>query len=529
MNKILLTGPYKPFSDLEGSSIMDLYDSRLTKGQDIFSLKSYYPSLPLYLIAQNISKPCVVLETPSLEEFVKHVRKKYAYIGISFNSIEFKKVYNMCKIIKEISPETKIVLGGYGVSCLKENFEEEKELLEMVDYVCHGEGVRFMREIIGDDVNKPIKQDFPLAYIYYMGNKISFNNIVSALGCRGACEFCCTSAYYNYKKVRLLSAYDLYKQLKKNVLNNRGEFNWIYDEDFFDDPDYVREFVSYIKEDKDLSMAKVSWGGYGSVRSLSQFTPEELAEMGVTAIWVGIESKYTDLPKRKGKDIKEVFSSLHENGIQTVGSFIIGWDFQTEENIKEDIEHLINLNPTFTQISSLMPCPETKLWEKVTKENRLYKENFKWEKHHLYSSVHRHSSLKDEQILDLIKLTQRKLYEENGPSVLRSFRIHLTGYRKFKNSDNKYLKERSLLHGKWCKLMVIILPAIKKYGPTGKVRSMAESLIEEYKKEFGQFTLKQKIKSSLLISMIGIEKNRENGKIKQPKTRVKVYPNGANL
>jgi len=276
-------------------------------------------------------------------------------------------------------------------------------------------------------------------------------------------------------------------------------------------------------------MDRISWGGYGSVRSLSKFTPEELAEMGVSAIWIGVESKFSKLPKRKGKDIKEIFSSLHENGIQTVGSFIIGWDFQTSENINEDIEHFVKLNPTFTQISSLMPCPETKLWEKVTKENRLYTENFKWENHHLYSSIHRHSTLKDEEIIDLIKYTQKKLYEENGPSVLRSFQIHLNGYRKFKNSKNEHLKQRSILHRKWCKLMVIVLPAIKKYGPTEKVREKAAEMLQEYRKEFEDLNVKQKIKSSLLITCIRMTKDKEK-KIKQPKTRITYYnPDGNSL
>ena len=77
--------------------------------------------------------------------------------------------------------------------------------------------------------------------------------------------------------------------MKKNILRGKIEFNWLYDEDFFADPEYVREFARLIKEDTDISPEQVRWGGYGSVRSLSEFAVEELVEMGVTALWIGIE------------------------------------------------------------------------------------------------------------------------------------------------------------------------------------------------------------------------------------------------
>ena len=155
-----------PYPELDGCSSMDLYASRLTHSQDIFSFASYYPALPIYLIGQNISAPTVVLESPTFEIFTEEVKNGYDYIGINFNTIFFDQVLKMCRIIRRLSPETKIVLGGYGVCCLKENFQEEQELVKMVDHVCHGEGIRFMRELLGEPTDAPIKQDFPISDHY---------------------------------------------------------------------------------------------------------------------------------------------------------------------------------------------------------------------------------------------------------------------------------------------------------------------------------------------------------------------------
>ncbi len=240
-NSVLLTMPFGPYPKLDGVDSMDLYSSRLTKNQDIFTFKSYYPRLALHLIAQNISARTTVLETPSYRDFIEEVKKGYDYVGINFDTIFFDQVLQMARAVREFSPKTKIILGGYGVTCLNEQFQDEQELVKMVDHVCHGEGIEFMRSILGEPLDSPVTQDFPLAYISVFGEKVYFDNLVSALGCRGGCEFCCTSAFYKYKKVRIVEADTLWQLMKKKILADKKDtaFIWIYDEDFFDDPEYV--------------------------------------------------------------------------------------------------------------------------------------------------------------------------------------------------------------------------------------------------------------------------------------------------
>jgi radical SAM superfamily enzyme YgiQ (UPF0313 family) len=487
MKKVLFTTAYKPFPALDGVNSMDLYASRLNKGQDIFALKSYYPALPLFLIAQNISLPAVVLEHPTLGQFQKELKNDYDYIGIHFAaSLSFDKVLTMCRLIRRLSPKSKIILGGYGVSCLSENFAEEKELEGMVDYVCRTEGVRFTREVVGDPPDGPIKQDLPSAFISFMGEKFYFDNVISALGCRAGCEFCATSAFFKYQKIRLATPAELWRQMKKNVLAKKGEFTWVYDEDFFQDPDYVREFGRLIKNDNDVGLKDLSWGGYGSIRTLSRFEPEELADIGLTSLWIGVESKFSDLPKRQGKDIKEFFHALSDVGIQTVGSFIVGWDFHTRENIKEDVEYLAELNPTFSQISSLMPCPGTKLWKRVAEANRLNAKDFKWKNFHLYSHIHTHDKLSGEDIDRLVRYTNQTLYEENGPSLFRMFEVHLKGYKRFKNAAAPRLRERAEFHRKWCLKAYPILLAVKTHTSGNKVAAKVNKISREYQAEFGR-------------------------------------------
>ena len=508
LKKILFTMTCGPYPDIDGTDSMDLYTSRLTKGQEIFTLRSYYPALPVYILAQNVSIPSVALEYPTYEEFVEELKKGYDYVGINFNTIFFDNTYRMCKAVKQFSPRTKIILGGYGVTCLREEFQEEKELLSMADYVCHGEGVRFVRDLLGEPLDGEIRQEFPSSYIYSMGEKIPFDNVISALGCRGACEFCCTSAFYDYKKVRLVDPAGLWKSIKEKLLKNDCRFVWIYDEDFFADADYVREMAELIRKDKEIPPEKVRWAGFGSIRSISQYEVEELAEMGVSAIWIGVESKFSELPKRKGRDVKDVFDSLRKAGIQTVGSFIIGWDFQTDENIVEDIDYFVGLKPTYTQVSSLMPCPETRLWERLKKENKLYTEGFRWSKHHLYSIMHRHTSIKDGDVLKYVNLTQEKLYHENGPSILGTFEVNLEGYVHCMESKNERIRAQASMYGDWCRKIFPALFAVGAYSPSPGVKKLVKTLQARYIKEFGAPSFLSLLKSGLFFCYAAILKLR---------------------
>ncbi|HPP11759.1 MAG TPA: radical SAM protein, partial [bacterium] len=387
-------------------------------------------------------------------------------------------------------------------------------------------GIRFMRELLGDPVDAPIRQDFDPCPLRILGVRYYFNNIISALGCRGACEFCATSAFFHYRKVRLISPAELWSIMKRRLTERRYGFIWIFDEDFFDDPDYVRELARLIDREKTLTLDRIHWGAFASVRALSAFTIDELVRMGVQSLWIGIESKFTHLPKRQGRDIVELFDALHAAGITTVGSFIVGWDHHTPENLDEDIAHVVRLNPTFSQISSLMPCPGTRLWKKLEAEKRLRTEGFRWKGFHLYAAMHDHLRLTDQEVFRGVRKTQRLLYEINGPSVLRSFEVYLQGYRWCKNHQDPRIRERTAYHERWCRESRPVLTAVRLFLPTPAVREKVERLRREYLREFGPLGFSSRVKSYLLVlaCLVGLVFRKLPRPPKQPPYKRKVYP-----
>ena len=114
MTKVLLTSVFKPFgvnNSLGSKRILpELLEGQVTFAQGIFSIRSLHLVWGLDLIASNIKAPTTVMHYPSLKEFVNELKKGYDYIGINCVVATFDKAKIMVKKVREISPNTKIIL-----------------------------------------------------------------------------------------------------------------------------------------------------------------------------------------------------------------------------------------------------------------------------------------------------------------------------------------------------------------------------------------------------------------------------------
>jgi haloalkane dehalogenase len=291
----------------------------------------------------------------------------------------------MMKAIRELSPQTEILIGGYGVGMIHEPLPGDKEghakyIREDADHLCRGEGVRFMRELLADyPVDRPITQyHVPPAEVQvskFEGLTLSLPAILVSLGCPAACEFCNTSAFFHHKKIRISTAAQVYDTMKAHQrrLQRDNIVFILFDEDIFMDPDFVRELGRLIRSDKKTWGFR--WISFGSMSTVSKFTGRELRECGVEGIWIGVESgltadegtNKTGYTKREGQVTPEtLFPELNRYGIQIIGSMILGFDFHTPENIEKDIDYFVNLKPTLYQVGPFRPCPGTKLYDRLT-------------------------------------------------------------------------------------------------------------------------------------------------------------------
>ncbi len=406
----------------------------------MFQLKSTQSWHPLHLLAQNLPVNSVVLENADFNVFVKTLRERtFEIVAIGYTSIATATVLKMVKLIKEHSPQSKIVVGGYGTCTFKDPDTETLELKKLVDEICFGEGIAFMRAYLKKHWNITSETEFvqqllpSRAYMFRSWIPVFDQLIViHSLGCPNKCVFCSTSAQFNGEKILLTTPRMLFDQLlalAKKYPSVQSAI--IYEEDFLANRKKTMEFIDLVKNSDIILQRPVTLTVFSSARSVAQYSMEELLWCGIGTIFIGVESfnmeilNEENLSKRDA-EIEKLFDQLHDHGIMTLGSMIIGWDGQNENNICEEIDRYVALNPTLYQVIPLHPVPGTQLWNRLKKSNRITAASFSSES--IFESNFDSKQLSRAKILELVKKTYSSLVDEGGPWPFRMFEIMVRGY-----------------------------------------------------------------------------------------------------
>jgi radical SAM superfamily enzyme YgiQ (UPF0313 family) len=118
--------------------------------------------------------------------------------------------------------------------------------------------------------------------------------------------------------------------------------------------------------------------------SLNLADDEELMEMMSKAnfnkVFLGIESPSLDSLKECGKmqntqrSLADSVKRIHENGMQVMGGFIVGFDNDTEKVFGSQIKFIQEIGVVTAMVGVLNALPRTRLWDRLKKEGRLLEE-----------------------------------------------------------------------------------------------------------------------------------------------------------
>ena len=498
-NRILLTTPTFPYPTLPANdSLTDATGQRFTKGDDIFTMVSHTHCFANHILAQNVDVPALLLEYPRWDDFTSEVDKGYPILGISALPVHLDNVMKMCEYVRRRSPATKILLGSYGGQAFEAKYDKATQE-RYVDHVVHGEGVKFLRNLLGEDTNRPVRQVLmpkaggsPPFLSKYPKGVIGF--LVSGLGCPGGCDFCATTALFDRKRIQLLSPDELVEHI--------GQYHehfptvsqvFVIEEDHFRFPEYLIRLKEYWEKNPSV-VESLDWFAFGSIDHIGKFAQkygwEAIAEIGVGAIFIGVESKFAGehgYDKRDEVDARTVFTKLHEMGIRTVGAWICGWDFHNHGNMYEDLNYFVSLYPTYQQLTRLSPFPGTVLWEKLSEEGRV--REVPWEDVHFWSGAQVNTSLEPHETLNLTEYGYNLLYQTWGPSLARRLDVTLNGYAFCKRSKNPVMRRhKAKFFKKQSALGWSMLYAMERFAPNGVVRRRMRKLDEKYRALIGEPT-----------------------------------------
>jgi haloalkane dehalogenase len=455
-------GPY-PKAPVEKDPV-DFFYYRNTLGQGIFRLRSFQSWYSLHFLAQNLPVPSVVLENPSMQQFQREViRGDFQAVAIGFTVITMAPVLAMVLWLKQTHPGIDVILGGYGTAVFKDADATAALLQARAERICFGEGVEFMRRYLkerwGIRQDMPLRQDFlPMEHCFFRTSIPIFKQLVflGSLGCTFGCPFCATSSQFDRRRIPIASGRELFDLILGQARRHpKVQSAIIYDEDFLIDRRRVVEFMRMMDSCRELQDRPLLLTVFASVRSLRQYSIVELIRCGIGTIYIGVESFEEEILQREGLrkrdgDIRKWFDELHQNGISTLGSLIVGWDGQSRERIQQETDRFVSLNPTFYQVVPLHPVPGTALWKRLKAQGR-FVQGYAFAND---SIGHYSFTLRDvapEEALDCVAGAYRGLVAEGGPWPFRLAENLLRGYRHLSSEAHPVLRARALAYWKMCK------------------------------------------------------------------------------
>lgn len=510
MSRILFSAIYDPAPLLNRWAATDQMAYRLTRGQGLFTLNEHAHAWPLHLLAQNVARESVVLEWPTLEEFeAECATGGYDYVCITFMNRDLNKLREMSAVVRRVSPRSQIVIGGYGVICLDDAAAADHAA--DCDHVCRVEGVGFLRTLLGEDPHQPVSCYLPQsgARLPWLSkrNRGTVGALLAGLGCIQRCPFCVTSFYAKGGFIPLLNEQQLYEGMRRywrvNPFTSTAN---IYDENFLDYKDRVDALGRLIRGDPSFGLRSLNYFTFGSASAICKYDPEELLLNGVDTVWNGVESKFTQLKKTKGADTGEMYDALHEVGIKTIGSFILGLDLQNEGNVTADEDFFVGLNPTFQQISILTVEPSMPLARLYNKQRQV---QYPWENYHLYGQTYEPRHFTFDQLLQRVDDLYRRLYEANGPSIMRMLQCNLNGYRYCRRSSHPLLRRDKLeFFDRRVRGYALMLRACIEFAPNERVRRALHELERETADAIGPPTDAQRAFSEHVVRSAALELGR---------------------
>jgi len=475
----------------------ELLYRQVTRAQGIFSPRTVNVQYSLEYIAENLNAPTVVLQYPSKREFIKELKKGYDYVGISFLMAIFHKVKDMVALIREHAPNTKIVLGGYGTVLADE------ELKPYADYICREEGVAFMRRLLGEpEIPMPYKHPLIVSWLKVFGWKVSgTGKIFAGLGCPNGCDFCCTSHFFKRKHIKLLpSGADIFAVVERYLSMDPSLVFLIIDEDFLLNKKRAMEFRDcVIKSGKTLSIF-----AFSSIKALSQYTVEEILEMGIDGFWIGYEGTRSNYAKQQGRPTEEIFKEFREHGISILSSMILGFDYQTPEVIAQELDGLMQLKPSLGQYLIYGPPPGTPFYKRVMEQKLLHQEYIDhpdrlYRRADGFTTTMKHPTLSAAQIEELQSWCFDQDFQRLGPSIYRVLETRLLGYQKLKNSPNPLLRQKAEYYANDLRCATAVFLPGRLLGPNAAVRRWIGDLERRMHAEFGRPAFKEQVMSVVAV------------------------------
>lgn len=373
-----------------------------------------------------------------LEDVRRELKSFYPdIVGITSTTPSIYEAYRVAEIAKEVREDCTVVIGGPHATFLPEETmiecndidvvvkgEGEETFRELVDTIERGEpldevrGITFrrggkivdtgLRAFIMDIDRLPFPSLDLLPVERYELQGVKYLPIISSRGCPFKCSFCASSRLFggcwrgrNPEKVveEIRLAYEKYRIRNIEFADDTFTLN---------NKRVVRICDEIMREKLDIL-----WGASSRVDTINRGLAQKMKRAGCWIIYLGIESASQKILDSIGKritinQIVRAVKALKDAGIQTLGSFIIGFPEETLETAEKTISFAKKLGLDYAQFSILTPYPGTPIYEYANKNGLLITKD--WSKFNAIEPVMKIKNLTLQQLKSLLTKAYAAFY-----------------------------------------------------------------------------------------------------------------------
>jgi len=369
-------------------------------------------------------------------------------VGITAPTPAYNQVIEVSKLIKNISKDIKIILGGPHPT----TFPAETAQEEFIDFSVYGEGEQTFFELVNvieregdfnsvegiafknsagkvhltaprplindlDSIPFPARDLLPLDIYFSPPTKRVSNkkngNMITTRGCPFECTYCIARIIWN-KRVRYRSVKNVVDEIEECLKKfGIGEFNF-HDELFTLKKDRTIEICQEIRRRK----LDIAWVCMARVDYIWEDVLREMKRAGCKKIMFGFESGSQEILNLMKKRVKverayEAIKLVKRVGIKTAGNFMFGNIGETEETIRKSINLAKELDTDTVAFFIASPYPGTEFYE-IAKKKGYLRKDLQWKDFTLVSQGNRPPlnlpGLDADRILELQKQAYKEYY-----------------------------------------------------------------------------------------------------------------------
>ncbi len=338
-------------------------------------------------------------------------------VGISVRTMHAKRAYEISDNFRKGGART--VLGGIHPSMCPE------EAILYCDAVVIGEAEKVWPKLLGDAQRGALERMYkadgladlavaqPPDRALLDSTKYINDFVQTTKGCPFHCEFCSVHAFdgqtIRHKPVEKVIEEISSLNLASGHYKNKGKAIFFADDNIIADIQYARKLFEALKP------LNIKWGCQASINlSRHEDLMKLMKEAGCGSVFIGFESVSEKNLSAMSKNVNmklnylEAIERIHSHGLLILGSFIVGYDFDTRESFDELIAFIDKAHILEPIINILTPFPGTKLFRRLEEEGRIIHKD--WSKYDTKNVVFRPAKLTPEELLAGFEKVNKSIY-----------------------------------------------------------------------------------------------------------------------